>query len=405
MGDLDFTGLRAQVEAATAMPEFAAIQRRARRRRSRSRLALLATVLGTLAVVVPAGVAAQHARDAQHRAVLEVGPVPDAPSPTPVVPTGPVEVSVRAAAGVDLDHVWAAVDVCVREGCNLQLVPVSGGDRPGAPARVGQLRQRPYDRLTDLSLTAFGAGSVVLSAELPGWGRQYSRLDQGPSAEVGADTRPGATARPEDRVVQLSQYAPLKVADPRSGRTVELASQPPLREATVLAGVTPRQGIWVSGTAGGRPAVAVSRDGGISWHAHTFGAGPADQQPVLATADGRLAYFFTLSTGRLREWRSTDAGLSWTEVRARMSWPPDSTGSFGAVVRPDGSLLVWQAGPPATVYLESTDRGATYHETTGPSGAVVQVPGGYVALGERLGLSRDARTWSWPTVPYLVIGG
>lgn len=405
MDDLDFTGLRAQVESATAMPEFATIQRRARWLRSRSRLALLATVLSTLAVVVPAGVAAQHARQFQQRAVLAVGPVPD-PTPAQVTPSGPVRVTVRAAAGVDLDHVWAAVDVCLPSGCNLQLTPVGRrGDSLSSPARVGLLRQRPFDKLSDMGMTALGTGSVVVSAELPGWSVQYSTLDQGPSTEIGADTRPGPAATPGDRVIQRTRYGQLQVADPRSGRTAGLATQPPLREATVFTGVTPQQGIWVSGTSAGRPAVSVSRDGGRTWRTHTFPPGAADQPPVLATSDGRLAYFFTLSGGRLREWRSTDSGGSWSEVRTRMPWPPDTVGGFGAVVRPDGSLLVWRDGDPAPVFLESTDRGASYHETAGPGDAVVQIPGGYVALGERLGLSRDARSWAWPAVSYLVIGG
>jgi hypothetical protein len=398
MGEPDFAGLRAEVEAATVMPEFDLIRNRARRVRGRTRLAGLASVLGTLLVLAPAGIAAQQARAGQHVPALRIDNSDRPPAPV-AVPSTSVRVAVRAAAALDLMHVWIALDVCVPTGCNLQVTPLTDAG-PVQPVRTSLLRTRPTDRLSDVTLGLVGRSRLWVSGDVGGAGQQYKMIDQGLTADAGSTPPP--VARDGEPVGQTRPYGPLVVVDPTSGRTTPLTAQPPLRTPTLFTGVDSRRGIWATGALGGQPAVSVSHDGGRTWSTRRFPATPVDQPPVLATFDGKLAYLFTVSAGRLRQWRSADGGSTWAESSPRMSWPAGADGAFGAVVRPNGSVLVWRDGPPAMVFLESAD-GRTYRDAPGPAGVVVPVPGGYVLVGERLGLSKDALTWTYPAYNYPVV--
>jgi hypothetical protein len=104
-----------------------------------------------------------------------------------------------------------------------------------------------------------------------------------------------------------------------AGGFAPLAHQPPVTMAD--RGAVERRGgnLWVTGTdpAAGRPAVAVSTDGGRTWSAHVFAepAGCADQRcgPAdLATGDGRTAYAVVADPGsrRVVAYRGT-AGGGW----------------------------------------------------------------------------------------------
>src|SRR5215468_7657407 len=122
MAELDFIGLRAEVEAATMLPDFSQVTRRARRARRRARLATLSAAMAVLAILAPAGVIS-----ARERAVNQTGPVShsDQASPfeiglvTPPAPpsTAPVNIqsTIVAADGVDLDDVYALVNVCAAD--------------------------------------------------------------------------------------------------------------------------------------------------------------------------------------------------------------------------------------------------------------------------------------------------
>jgi hypothetical protein len=119
---------------------------------------------------------------------------------------------------------------------------------------------------------------------------------------------------------------------------------------------------------------------------------------VLVAADAGTAYVFVRTSAGLQQRRTLDGGRTWHAVEPVMPWP--SLGSdtdlvarrFGAVSRADGSLLVWLEAP--AVFLESTDRGETFHAANGPSGPIVAVSDGFVALSDPPAVSRDGRTWS-----------
>ena len=76
---------------------------------------------------------------------------------------------------------------------------------------------------------------------------------------------------------------------------------------------------------------------------------------------------------------------------------------LGAVVRRDRSLLVWAEAEPGAVFLESYDLGATYKQAAGPSGPIVVVQDGYVAVGAPPMFSYDGYSWtSLPSPPYVL---
>ncbi|HEX6498330.1 MAG TPA: hypothetical protein VF054_04775 [Micromonosporaceae bacterium] len=403
MADVDFSGLRSTVENATRLPGFDVVERRARRIRRRNRLAVLSAVLATLAALGPAALLAPG----PSRSVpISLGPDNDVtvtPDPEPSVTINP-RVVVRAAAGVDIDHLYTAVDVCLEDRCNLQLSPVRPDGPESGPAKIGVLRDRPSDRLDAVRLVATGPSAAIVSG-VDGGRRLYDRVDTSTApAELGG-VRAGQPSA-DERPAQFTVGGPVRLVDARTGRSRALPDQPPLGAPEVYTGLPATRGIWVTGIdpGTGEAAVAVSRDG-THWSVHRFGVRPGTAVPVLATHDGQVAYLFLTVGGVVREWRTVDGGTDWIEVPVHMSWPGAATGRFGAVVRPDGSVLCWLDGPPAPMFLTSTN-GVNFTGTgsAGPSGPVVQVPGGYVALGERLALSRDGYTWSSVTPPYLVIG-
>lgn len=404
MADVDFSALRSTVETATRLPGFDVVERRARRLRRRHRLAVLGAVLATFAALGPAALLAPGPG---RSSPISLGPDNDITTTAEPEPTATIapRVTVRAAAGVDIEHVYAVVDVCFEDRCNLQLSPVRPGGPEAGPAKVGLLRDQPSDRLDDVRLVATGPSAAVVSG-VDGGRTVYDRIDASATpAEVGGAHAGQLTA--DDRPAQFTEGGPVRLVDARTGRSRALAQQPPLGAPEVYTAVAATRGLWATGIdpGTGEAAVAVSRDG-TQWSVHRFGVRPGNSPPVLATYDGQTAYVFLQVDGAVREWRTDDGGTGWSEVPVRMSWPAATTGRFGAAVRPDGSVLCWLNDSPAPVFLASADGGVSFTGTgsAGLSGPVVQVPGGYVALGERLALSRDGYTWSTITPPYLVIG-
>jgi len=143
----------------------------------------------------------------------------------------------------------------------------------------------------------------------------------------------------------------------------------------------------------------VSHDQGASWIAPTLDVPRGLGDPILATANGRKAYLFLRAPGALRQYRTTDGGESWQTIDVHLPWPyqpgfDPSEHKVGAVVRSDGSILLWLQDDAATVYLESTDDGLSYHATDGPGGPIVSVADAFVTISNLPQISVDARTWN-----------
>jgi hypothetical protein len=409
MPEPDFDALRTEVEAATRLPEFDSVARRARRLRRRFLSRRIVTTLTSLAILLPAAVAAVNA--APHNSGVQgqdaqIGlEPPDAPIPTPTPSTAPVA-TIRAIAGTRIGSLYAAVDVCrpgeVTNRCSLQVVPLgaTAQDQRG-PIATDELRAEPTDSLDEVRLLALTSTSLLLSGIRPDGERKSRRINiSGGGAEIAPEPIGATGPSVGDFVVQLRQYGELSFVRQIDSRVIRLQKQPPIREYTLVTSIPPDRGWWVTGTdpATGELAVAVSKDLGVTWEFRTLGLRPGVADPVLATGDGRTVFVFVRTSTGLQQRRSTDGGLSWATLTTPMPWPSFRTSEvsrpFGAVVRLDGSLLVWVEEPPGAVFLDSVDSGASYRAASGPSGPIVGVLDGFVAVADPPSVSIDGHTWS-----------
>ncbi len=404
MDELDFDGLRAEVEAATMAPDFAEVARRAKRSRWRSRLATASATLAVFAVLAPAGVLT-----ARERGTDETGPIsrPDLSTPVPIgltpppdptpTPTTALRSTVVAADGASLSSVYALVDVCVPDSCNLQLSKLQTQPLAGVgPDRIGLLRTSSSQWLTGFRVDALSDTSLVVSAATSDGTRQYARVNTGNVA----DAQSNALAKVGDRVAPIDSTGDLWAMDAKSGQLSSLEQQPPVRNP-VVARIAPKYGLWVTGSdpTTGQVTVATSRDAGHTWQSSVLGLAGDAGPPVLASYNGHTAYLMIRTIdGAFAVLRSTDNGATWQRLSATLPWPAtESDDSYGLVVRPDGSILAWLQTTTTVVYALSTDSGRTFANTTGPSGPVIAVSDGYVSLGSQPKLSPDGLTWAPPT--------
>jgi len=411
MAELDFIGLRAEVEAATMLPDFSQVTRRARRARRRARLATLSAALAILAVLAPAGVISARERAVSQTAIVsrsdqaspfEIGlQTPPAPPSSP--PVAIRSTAIVAADGVDLDDVYALVNVCGADSCNLQLSQIQQTPKAGVgPARIGLLRDKSSQFLSGFRLDALSQTSFVASAVPPNGGRRFVRVDMGTSVDATAN----AVAKVGDQVAPIDGNGELWGMDPKSNQLSSLANQPPVRQPTV-ASVPASKGLWVTGTdpSGRQLVVAESSDAGHTWHSSTLEALPPDAgPPVLASHDGHVAYLLLRGAdSQFEVWRTGDAGVTWQRMSTQLHWPADNRSDYGLVVRPDGSLLAWLATSPTVTYAQSYNEGRSFTNVQGPGGPVIQVSDGYVSLSGPPKVSSDGLTWKQATLPILPV--
>jgi hypothetical protein len=419
MFELDFVGLRHEVEAATRLPEFGTVEQRAKRLRKRDRLAVLAVLLATLAVLTPSGFAALAANGS--------GPAvigPDQEEPQPVVSISPstspdvaqplnLDVHTLAITGPDLNHLFAAVDVCSNPAkgkasgsriCSLQVSPL--GDSSKSPLVIGQLRRRSDQTLSNVQLTPLSSKSLLLSGVPAGGAPVFVRISTtGGASTVSVPGHSGSLST-GDHVVQLSRHGELFGVRQSDDEIVRIAQQPALAQPTVVSSVAPGKGWWATGVdpGTGELAVAVSRDLGHSWVSRRLGVRPGTGTPVLGSYDGRVAYLFIAIGSEVVEFTTLDGGLTWSRVPASLPPTPGGTvdNPLGTVVRPDGSVLFWTADHNGTVFRESHDGGHSFAATTTPDGPITATGDGYVVVDDLPEVSRDGRTWTaMPAASYI----
>jgi hypothetical protein len=412
--DLDFRTLRAQVESATWMPDFVLLYRRAGRVRMRDRMAVVGALVGTLAVFAPVALAGIFGRPTP----AALGPNPDlgepwSPVPSASAPAGqPTTRSIRAAAGDLPDGVVAAVDVCAGVAqarlCNLQVVVLhTGSPQRRQPLVADALRQSPLDKLDRVELARISQHTFMLSGEVSGGSRTSVkfRLDSTAATPViGPEFR--EALGPADRAVQLVQYGDLFGVRQDDGSLSLLVDQPPMARRALVADLPAKAGWWVTGAdlSTGAPAVSVSTDQGRTWLARALPAPAGGDAPTIITADGTTAHAFIRYSKGIRHFRTRDGGQSWQEVPTKIDLPAPLSGDgalngrdFGALVRPDRSVVLWVAGDSETVYLGSDD-GEHFGVVAGPGGAIDTLDNGYASLGEQPRLSTDGRDWPTATL-------
>jgi hypothetical protein len=410
---IDFDGLRGEVEAAVKVPPFSQVTRRARWRRARTRLTTATTVLLTVGILGPAGVVADLHRTTINGWVAPDGPHPEVIDPSITSSAAP-QSDILAVAGADIAHIFLLVDTCLNESCDLRLYRLNAGSAtPARPLADHLLRASSTSWLDSVSLTALSDTSVIASGLTDGSAWKYKQIDV-----AAADGPPALshtpTATTADRPVQLTHLGDIQAVQNRTGRLLQLPSQPPLNSPSVVDNLAPAKGIWVVGSSfGGELAVSVSTDAGRTWITRPLGLNTAQvsgyDQPILASYTGRTAYLLVrLADEEFALYWTNDAGQTWGRRNGQLPWPqPIPVGApYGLVVRPDGTLLAWLASSPTITYLESTDRGATFRVTSsGPGGPVFALPDGYVQLGSPPAVSRDAASWAAAPITYPGPGG
>ncbi|WP_327027982.1 glycoside hydrolase [Micromonospora sp. NBC_01740] len=422
MPDLDFAGLDRAAQAAFK-PDFAEVGDRARRRRRTRAAALSLTALALVAAATTVGL----------RADEPPPPVPGTePTPTPVfVPSpGPSASPVPGAgrpvrtgpmvAG-DLDHFYLRWHDCRGEGCVLM---VAGTADRGATWRSFPL---PLPRDASSVIAAAGRRTLVAHYQHGGEGTPVRQgwLSSVDGGERWREVTPGRAAQvPEGWWVASHwlgrPFEEIMAADPVTGDLVQVPQTSGLKQTALVGDASAEAGIWASGyesetvmdgrLVGRGSAVAVSRDGGRTWHRHVFaGALTAGNDVALdiATRDGRTVYAVGRVGAALVVHRSDDGGLTWQRTTGSATV---GERSVQASVRPDGALVV-QAGVHAgdrPLMFISRDGGLSLSPTDPVPGAAADpMPGsdGYVQRTwpyfSDLWYSADGATWSHMSPPEL----
>jgi hypothetical protein len=414
--DLDFRTLRAQIESATWVPDFSVLYRRAGRVRLRDRMAVAGALVGTLAVLAPVALAGVFGRPAP----AALGPNPDlgdltaptvSPSQTDNYPY-PTTKTVLAAAG-DLPHLVAAVDVCVEvpqaRRCSLQ-VTMMGSEKSdlATPYVIDALRTSPLDKISGVQLTRIGADAYMLSGEVSGGSRSCVRFHLADAARVTPSQPPGPgqvvvgptdwlALGAQDRAVQLVQYGDLFGVRSGDGE-LSRVGQPPMARRTVVSDVPTAAGWWVTGADlhTGAPAVSVSTDQGHNWLARTLDAPPGIDVPTVVTQDGQNAWAFVRYSHQIRLFRTINGGHDWREIHDPVELPTAlktlDNRPFGALIRPDRSLMLWFQVDDDVLFLDSND-GERFVTESGPGGAITPVDNGFASLGSPARVSTDAHAW------------
>ncbi|GFJ80505.1 WD40/YVTN/BNR-like repeat-containing protein [Phytohabitans houttuyneae] len=273
----------------------ASIRRRRRARRAGAALAVLAV----------AGFAGLRpwSTDAEPAPVAE-------PSPSPGVVYTDAGITINGLTGDRvLDPRGRVTDVAFADPDNgYALVECLAGEDP-CPASLARstdggitwrLAAMPPARDAAADLAAFSDGRVVLGGYVTTDGAQTWQA-------VGRGTGPASTVA-EGQLLRLGAGGAIEVWSSMYGDRGELTSQPERMAVNWVAGApTATGGWWVGGTRDGRPAAAVTRDGGRGWEVHEFAAaGSTAQVSVL----GNRVYVTVLGPDREISaiYRSSDAG-------------------------------------------------------------------------------------------------
>jgi hypothetical protein len=292
------------------------------------------------------------------------------------------------------DHLYALSSDCANgvNDCAVSFLESTDGGQAWSDPLL--LTRVPADRLPSLVSTI---GDLVVAAppvtgtletvvRQAGWmyhAYDYANLPSVPSVPAGQLWLPGPGC-PAGRLLTLSAG---------TGQPAVLLNQPPIDPCWVAPVRADDGGWWVSGSANGRPAVAVTRDGGLSWQESVLPEPVAGGYRVRVATLGHTVYAAVLgpdgSDSIQALYRSTDGGTRFTPSRPGRA----ITLSGDLVPLPDGRLLF--VGTDRNWYLW----GKTITPVTGllPAARVTRTPAGYVAhdllAGGWAAISVDGVSW------------
>jgi hypothetical protein len=423
--ELDLSRLRTIVDRATRVPDFAGVVRRAEQLRHRHRLRVYAAALVTTAMMMVPGTYALRQEQRPPNPDPLSAPLVDPAGPDPLAaeggysspPDAPVVATVVAAAGADLGHTYALIDVCRSNSCDLQLWALSAAGLTGTPPSAGMmdlLRTAPNQRLDHFELRPVTDSSLLVGARFTDGVMHWMRADLGPApltARAGMPTAAGSQPAGNSPAAQLSAGGPVYLVSVAGDSLSPLTSQPPLADPLVVPVVPGGAGIWVTGgdPATRQPRCAVSSDLGLTWRSAALPGPPGSTPLSITVANLATGYVLArLSTGGIALAQTADAGGHWTAVPTDLAWVVPAvaqawsgSGDVGLVRRPDGALLAWRTVGAQYQYAVSSDGGRHFVTAAGPGGPIVAIGGGYVSLGVTPKVSLDAITWRTAMVGYV----
>jgi hypothetical protein len=328
----------------TKQPEFEVITRRARRRRIKR---LTANTAGVIVVVLNlAGIM-----------FLQVLPGSVA------TPTGAPRGPLAWAAASDANHLYAELHPCT--GCEVRFVGSDDGgkhwDVRQAVDTAGMLVRGPTTLVAPATGPTFGNQPMRVSVD-GGRGWKSVATDNTPQAKVPTGGWLDCNSTFGLTSIQLSPLTSclLRAVDPVAGTSRPLAPPPGVTPAMV-APVPAAAGLWVLGVDNDKnAAMSVSRDGGVTWYTHHFGA-PTNPSPgvdpsatappdpsrnqhtvdsiQISTFDGQTVNAVLTKAPYAYGFRSTDGGQTWQPTNGGGPLPTIAYNN-PAVTLPDGTHVL-----------------------------------------------------------------
>jgi hypothetical protein len=273
-------------------------------------------------------------------------------------------------------------------------------ERPFTGGNVNAARANPPQLFT-IGTTVVVAGNPQVGTDGPP--TAVTSVDRGLTwAEpIAADGPPTASPWPATARPQILDPGCGKIgawvtdSGPGEIRLVAAQHQPELDVCWAASVPTTDGAWWVGGLTrgdGGKPAVAVTRDGGVTWTTTRFVDEPSGATGALLCALGADVTAFTVG-GRLAVHSSADLGKTFAAAAEHTGAPTSVAGVPVPLL--DNRLLVLSTDRR---WYVSDDRGRTWTWAKGlhEGGHIGRTPAGYLAFrlsGRYTAFSADGATW------------